>query len=164
LGADTVITDDMAELGKVAAGGARYDVVVNTAGLLAEDLCLAFTKPEGRVVTALTQPPGLREYGMVTGLAVTCINFLCDIFRNNLWGGDRVWGSTKLRGEVLDYLGQLVLQGAIDPVGERIYSLEQSEIAFRELAAGGHKGKLVIRMGEGDGEEDHRVEQLALLG
>ena len=30
-------------------------------------------------------------------------------------------------------------QGAIDPVGERIYSLEQSEIAFRELAAGGHK-------------------------
>ena len=82
-----------------------------------------------------------------------------------------MWGSTKLRGEVLDYLGQLVLQvstnlhpisyifplnraflichiclhstlseqGAIDPVGERIYSLEQSEIAFRELAAGGHK-------------------------
>ena len=133
----------------------------------------------------------VREYGLVTGLVATTINFLCDIFRDNLWGGDRVkntlvfgqqcwiwvsgllqvWGSTKLRGEVLDYLGQLVLQvskklhpifaifplnraypicliclhsvlseqGAIDPVGERIYSLEQSEIAFRELAAGGHK-------------------------
>ena len=139
----------------------RYDVVVNTAGLLAEDLCLALTKPDGRVVTALTQPPGLRshswlpfrvwiifakvltkgllywlhvirEYGLVTGLVASSINFLCDIFRDNLWGGDRVigiptfvwfkdkswvsiflskvWGSTKLRGEVLDYLGQLVLQ------------------------------------------------------
>ena len=79
-----------------------------------------------------------------------------------IWLG-QVWGSTKLRGEVLDYLGQLVLQvsavfwdifyptffnyfpqGAIDPVGERIYTLEQSEIAFRELAAGGHKVRLVL--------------------
>ena len=40
----------------------RYDVVVNTAGLLAEDLCLALTKPDGRVITALTQPPGLRSH------------------------------------------------------------------------------------------------------
>ena len=47
---------------------ARYDVVVNTAGLLAEDLCLALTKPEGRVVTALTQPPGLRCQGPSLGL------------------------------------------------------------------------------------------------
>ena len=68
----------------------------------------------------------VREYGLVTGLVASTINFLCDIFRDNLWGGDRVsililiklfctissqlWGSTKLRGEVLDYLGQLVLQ------------------------------------------------------
>ena len=36
-------------------------------------------------------------------------------------------------------------QGAIDPVGERIYTLEQSEIAFRELAAGGHKVRLVLK-------------------
>jgi len=162
LGATTVVTDDMAELGKLAAAGSRFDVVVNTAGLLAEDLCLALTKMEGRVVTALTQPPGMREYGVVSGLVATAINFVVDIFRDNLWGGDRVWGSTKLRGEVLDYLGQLVLQGAIDPVGERIYTLEQSEIAFRELAAGGHKGKLVIRMGEPGPEEQHH--QLALLG
>ena len=47
----------------------RYDVVVNTAGLLAEDLCLALTKPDGRVVTALTQPPGLRYQGPSLGLS-----------------------------------------------------------------------------------------------
>ena len=35
-------------------------------------------------------------------------------------------------------------------MGERIYSLEQAELAFRSLAAGGNKGKLVIRM---DSEE-----------
>ena len=45
-------------------------LVVNTAGLLAEDLCLAFTKPDGRVVTALTQPPGLRCQGPGLGLGL----------------------------------------------------------------------------------------------
>ena len=31
-------------------------------------------------------------------------------------------------------------------VGERIYPLDQVELAFKSLAAGGHKGKLVVRM------------------
>ena len=31
-------------------------------------------------------------------------------------------------------------------MGERIFSLDQAELAFRSLAAGGNKGKLVIRM------------------
>ena len=35
-------------------------MVVNTSGLLAEELCLALTSPGGRVVTTLVQPPGLR--------------------------------------------------------------------------------------------------------
>ena len=41
-------------------------------------------------------------------------------------------------------------------VGERIYSLDQAELAFKSLAAGGHKGKLVIRMEQGT--------ELALMG
>ena len=32
----------------------------------------------------------LREYGLLTGLVASSINLLCDIFRDNLWGGDRV--------------------------------------------------------------------------
>ena len=36
-------------------------------------------------------------------------------------------------------------------MGERIFSLDQAELAFRSLAAGGNKGKLVIRM---DGESE----------
>ena len=36
-------------------------------------------------------------------------------------------------------------------MGERIFSLDQAELAFRSLAAGGNKGKLVIRM-EGENE------------
>ena len=39
----------------------RFDVVVNTAGLLAEDLCLSLARGDGRVVSALIQPPGLKE-------------------------------------------------------------------------------------------------------
>ncbi len=40
----------------------RFDVVINTAGLVAENLCLQLTKQDGRVVTMLTQPPGLTEW------------------------------------------------------------------------------------------------------
>jgi hypothetical protein len=39
----------------------RFDVVVNTAGLVAESMCLQLTKQDGRVVTMLTQAPGLTE-------------------------------------------------------------------------------------------------------
>ena len=41
-------------------------------------------------------------------------------------------------------------------VGERIFTLDQAELAFRSLAAGGHKGKLVIRM-EDTGREEHQL-------
>ena len=39
----------------------RFDIVVNTAGLLAEDLCLSLAREDGRVVSALIQPPGFKE-------------------------------------------------------------------------------------------------------
>ena len=40
----------------------RFDIVLNTGGLLAEDLCLSLTAPgSGRVVSALVQPPGFKE-------------------------------------------------------------------------------------------------------
>ena len=79
LGAKMVINDDMAELARVLQTGkrcgvlllpwfnntrhcfSRFDVVVNTAGLLAEDLCLSLARDDGRVVSALIQPPGLKE-------------------------------------------------------------------------------------------------------
>jgi len=158
LGASTLIPEDMAEVGRLAAAGTRFQVVVNTSGLLAEELCLALTSPGGRVVTTLVQPPGLREYGLVSGLAAGVLAAAVGLLRDNLWGGDRAWSSTVLQGEVLDYLATLVTKGALEPVGERIYSLDQAEIAFRELAAGGHKGKLVIRMEE----EQVTTTQLAL--
>ena len=41
-------------------------------------------------VSFLREHCNVREYGLVTGLVATTINFLCDIFRDNLWGGDRV--------------------------------------------------------------------------
>ena len=40
----------------------RYDVVLNSGGLLSETLCLSLSEPEtGRVVSALIQPPGFKE-------------------------------------------------------------------------------------------------------
>jgi len=159
LGAKMVINDDMAELARLLATGKRFDVVVNTAGLLAEDLCLSLARDDGRVVSALIQPPGFKEYGLLTGILSGVLNGIWNILKSNLIGGDRDWRTTKLDGTVLDYLGELVTKGHIDPVGERIFSIDQAELAFRSLAAGGHKGKLVIRM-----EDSVRTDQeLALL-
>ena len=39
----------------------RFDVVVNTAGLLAEDFCLSLAGDGGRIVSVLVQPPGFAE-------------------------------------------------------------------------------------------------------
>ena len=45
-------------------------------------------------------------------------------------------------------------------IGERIYPLDQVELAFKSLAAGGHKGKLVVRMTP---EQQDPAEQAALV-
>lgn len=146
LGARHLILDDMDQVNLLVKSGTRFDVVVNTAGLIAEDLCLQLTKQDGRVVTMLTQTPGLTEYGLYTNILAGCLNSIWDIFKTNLFGGERAWHQTQLRGEVLDYLAELINSGNIDPVGERIYNLEQVELAFKCLAGGGHKGKIVIRL------------------
>jgi len=95
LGAKTVISDDMAELSQVITSGKRFDIVVNTAGLLAEDLCLSLAREDGRVVSALIQPPGFKEYGLLTGILSSILNGIWDIFKKNLIGGDRASAQCK---------------------------------------------------------------------
>lgn len=148
LGADIVLQDLISEVTKLVAQGTTYDLVVNTAGLIAEDLCLSLARDTGRVVTMMTAAPDLRECGLYTGIIASFINTVMDIVSDNVIGTSRKWRNVRLNGEVLEYLGELVENGKLDPVGERIYSLEQAEIAFRALAAGGHRGKLVLRMEE----------------
>jgi len=163
LGAHSVIGDDMSEISKLVASGKRFDIVLNTGGLLAEDLCLSLTAPgSGRVVSALVQPPGFKEYGLLSGIISGLLTNIWRIFKQNLIGLDKDWKTTKLDGSILDYLGKLVADKKIDPVGERIYSLDQVELAFRSLAAGGHKGKLVIRIDENNNNQGGQ--ELALLG
>ncbi|XP_023343619.1 uncharacterized protein LOC111713060 [Eurytemora carolleeae] len=136
----------MKNVRELIAQGNRFDVVVNTGGLLAEDLCLSLLSSEGRVVSTLTATPGLPEHGLFTSILARLINSAVGLFQRNLIGEERVWIETRFRGEVLEYISDLVDQGLIDPVGERIFSMDQVELAFRSLAGGGHKGKLVIRM------------------
>jgi len=150
LGASLLLDDNLQEIKKLINEGFRYDVVVNTAGLLAEDLCLSLSSTDGRVVTTLTAMPGLIEYGLWTSIFARMLNCVLGIFKSNLVGEDRKWVETRFTGEVLDYLGKLVDQGEVDAVGERIYSIDQVELAFKCLAGGGHRGKLVIRMDSAD--------------
>jgi len=146
LGASHLVEDDPRDIKELLKSNKRYDVVVNTSGLLAEDLCLALTSAQGKVVTTLTATPGLSEYGLLSSMLARMMNSLFYLFKANLWGIDKMWVETTYTGEVLDYLANLVNQGLLDPVGERIFSLDQVELAFKSLAAGGHKGKLVVRI------------------
>jgi len=148
LGVNNPIEDDIYLIKKMIKNGQRFDVVVNTAGLMAEDLCMSLSESDGRVVTTLTSMPGLIEYGLFTSILAKIINSVADLFNANLFGVERKWIETTFSGEVLDYLANVVNSGAIDPVGERILSMDQVKLAFNCLAGGGHKGKLVIRMDE----------------
>jgi len=146
LGASVLLDDDSQTVKDLLKSDIRYDVVVNTSGLVAEELCLALSTPDGRVVTTLTSTPGLQEYGLFTSMMARMLNSIFYVFKSNLWGVDKMWLETEYNGRILDYLGDLVNNNKIDPVGERIFNLEQTELAFKSLAGGGHKGKLVIRM------------------
>lgn len=163
LGAFAVIGDDMVEINRLLATEKKFDVVMNTGGLLSEELCLSLTEPEsGRVVSALVQPPGFKEYGLFAGIVSGIFTNIWKILKYNLIGMDKDWKTTNLDGSILDYLAKLVADKKIDPVGERIFTLDQAELAFRSLAAGGHKGKLVIRMTTEDVRSPAPEQQLAL--
>lgn len=161
LGAHEVIEDEMTEVDKILRSGKRFDVVMNTGSVLSEALCLALASPShGRVVSSLVQPPGFKEYGLLSGIVSGVFISIWNILRYNLIGVEQDWKTTRLDGDVLDYLGKLVTEGKLDPIGERIYPLDQVELAFKSLAAGGHKGKLVVRMTP---EQQDPAEQAALV-
>ena len=54
---------------------------------------------------------------------------------------------------------QAVVTHEYDQVGERIFTLDQAELAFRSLAAGGHKGKLVVRV-ETERQDNNNTQEL----
>jgi hypothetical protein len=71
--------------------------------------------------------------------------------QSNLWSSKSIQLSRiKLRPDLLDYLGSLLDDEGngfhYQEIGERVFDMENADVATRCLAAGGQQGKIVIRM------------------
>jgi len=134
LGADDVIdyTND-----EIDRNGARYDVVIDTAGNRPLSLLRRALTPHGRLVVVGGEHGGGRVLG---GFDRQLRAPLVSMFV-----GQRLLGLiAKERAEDLETLTQLIESGSLTPVIDRTYALADAPDAIRHLAEGHGAGKAVV--------------------
>jgi NADPH:quinone reductase-like Zn-dependent oxidoreductase len=134
LGADDVLdyTHD-----EIDCNGARYDVVIDTAGNRPLSLLRRAMTPHGRLVVVGGEHGGGRVLG---GFDRQLRAPLVSMF-----AGQRLRGLiAKERAEDLDALTRLIESGAVTPVIDRTYALADAPDAIRYLAEGHAAGKAVV--------------------
>ena len=130
LGADAVIDYSVEDF---TQNGCRYDFIFDTVGKSSFVLCRNALKPEGIYLS--------------TGLGSFFQN-LCYSLWTSVTGGKKAMLGTleKPRLEQLQYLINLVTQGALKPVIDRSYPLEQIVEAQRYVEQGHKKGNVIITL------------------
>jgi NADPH:quinone reductase-like Zn-dependent oxidoreductase len=120
LGADQVIDYTQEDFTKNAE---VYDVILDTVGNLTLSLCRKSLTPQGRLVL------------INTGLLTTLLSL-----------GSRtvICGVAAESKEALAFLGELAEAGAMKPVIDRVYPLQQTAEAHRYVERGHKKGNVVI--------------------
>ncbi len=134
LGADDVIdyTND-----EIDRNGARYDVVIDTAGNRPLSLLRRALTPHGRLVVVGGEHGGGRVLG---GFDRQLRAPLVSMFV-----GQRLRGLiAKERAEDLETLTRLIESGSVTPVIDRTYALADAPDAIRHLAEGHAAGKAVV--------------------
>ena len=134
LGADDVVdyTHD-----EIDCNGARYDVVIDTAGNRPLSLLRRAMTPHGRLVVVGGQHGGGRVLG---GFDRQLRAPLVSMFV-----GQRLRGLiAKERAEDLETLTRLIESGSVTPVIDRTYALADAPEAIRHLAEGHAAGKAVV--------------------
>ena len=134
LGADDVIdyTND-----EIDRNGARYDVVIDTAGNRPLSLLRRALTPHGRLVVVGGEHGGGRVLG---GFDRQLRAPLVSMFV-----GQRLRGLiAKERAEDLETLTRLIESGSLTPVIDRTYALADAPDAIRHLAEGHAAGKAVV--------------------
>jgi NADPH:quinone reductase-like Zn-dependent oxidoreductase len=134
LGADDVIdyTHD-----EIDCHGARYDVVIDTAGNRPLSVLRRAMTPHGTLVLVGGEHGGSRVLG---GFDRQLRAPLVSMF-----AGQRLRGLiAKERAEDLDALTRLIESGAVTPVIDRTYALADAPDAIRYLAEGHAAGKAVV--------------------
>jgi NADPH:quinone reductase-like Zn-dependent oxidoreductase len=135
LGADDVIDYTQSE---IDGNGARYDVVVDTAGNRPLSLLRRALTPRGTLVLVGGESSGGRILG----------GFDRQLFRAplvSIFTGQRLRSVTaKERTEDLDKLRQLIESGAVTPAIDRTFALADAPDAIRHIASGRATGKSVV--------------------
>ena len=128
LGADEVIDRQTRDFTRE---GTRYDVIYDAYGLLGFSAARSALTSNGIYVTPLGLP-------RVVGRSLL----------QNLFGRRRLRiGNVRSLPEDYAELERLVLSGAVRPLIEHVFALEQAAEAYRLSEAGGTVGKIVVRMG-----------------
>jgi NADPH:quinone reductase-like Zn-dependent oxidoreductase len=136
LGADDVIDYTQEEVDR---DGARYDVVVDTAGNRPLSLLRRAMTPHGALVLVGGEHGGGRVLGgFDRQLRAPLVS---------LFVGQRLRGLiAKERAEDLETLTRLIESGAVTPVIDRTYALVNAPDAIRYLAGGHAAGKVVVTL------------------
>ena len=134
IGAEDVIDYTRDEVDR---DGARYDVIIDTAGNRPLSLLRRALTPRGTIaLVGGGHAEGWLLGGFQRQLAAPLVS---------LFGGQRVCGVTaRERHEDLDELAPLLESGSVTPVIDRTYSLAHAPDAIRYLAEGHPAGKVVV--------------------
>ena len=138
LGADDVIDYTQHE---IDCDGARYDVVIDTAGQPPAVIAAARITPRG---TLALVGGGHAEGRLLGGFERQLAAPLVSLF-----GGQRLCGvAARERDEDLEELTPLIESGAVTPVIDRTYALADAPDAIRYLAQGHPAGKVVVTVAD----------------
>jgi NADPH:quinone reductase-like Zn-dependent oxidoreductase len=120
--------------------GARYDIIIDTAGSRPLSLLRRAMKPHGTLVLV---GGGHDSGGLLGGYQRQLRAPLASMFVGQRLSGVMV----KERAEDLEELGRLTESGALTPLIDRTYPLTNAPDAIRYLAQGHPAGKIVLTVG-----------------
>jgi NADPH:quinone reductase-like Zn-dependent oxidoreductase len=143
LGADRVIDYNEERYEDVAAG---CDVILESMGAEHVERAMRTVGRGGRIATIT---PGLlnwtKRHGAVLGVLAFLVHFISQWLRARFVYGARLSLVTrKASGRNLAQLARLVENGAIRPLVDRTYPLDQAREAHRYLETGRARGKVVL--------------------
>lgn len=143
LGADKVV-----EIGDVSSVLSGYDVVLDTVGGKFEQASLSTLKCyNGSVYVSLQSPSDklVGSFGGLLGGVLFSTLYRCKVLYNRLVGGRAFYySSTEIDAECLEQVGRMVEQGAVRPLIDAVYSLDEVIDAHKHIETGNTRGKVVI--------------------
>lgn len=143
LGADTVIDYTKQRFDEVLTD---YDVVLDSIGGEERARALKILRKRGRIATIVSGiPEASKKYGPTLGAVVVLFKMLGFKMKSRIGHGVRTsWVLRPDDGDVLGQITSLVEQGAIEPVIDRVFPLDDIAAAHEYSQSGRARGKIVI--------------------